>query len=72
MIDFEKIVDEICVAIKSQNRDNRIKEVLGGIVYPKDLEKLENELRDINIGITLYPNDPIFKDWVKRILEKYL
>lgn len=72
MIDFEKIVDEICAAIKSQNRDNKINEILGEIVNPEELEKLENELRDINIGTTLYPNDPIFKDWVKRILEKYL
>ncbi|MET4083146.1 hypothetical protein ABIB40_003115 [Pedobacter sp. UYP30] len=49
MIDFEKIVEEICAAIKSQNMDNQFREILGDIVNLKDLEKLENELRDIKI-----------------------
>jgi hypothetical protein len=70
--DIEKIVDEICKAIKSEKRDIQINKILGQIVNPSDLEKLENELRDFSIGSALYSNDPVFKDWVKEILEKYL
>jgi hypothetical protein len=69
---FEKIVDEICKAIKSEKRDTQINKILGQIVNPSDLKKLENELRDFEVGATLYSNDPVFKDWVKGILEKYL
>lgn len=69
---FEKIVDEICKAIKSEKRDIIINKILGQIVNPSELEKLKNELRDFKVGTTLYSNDPVFKDWVKRTLEKYL
>ena len=69
---FEKTVDEICKAIKSEKRDIQINKILGQIVNPTNLEKLKNELRGFEVGTTLYSNDPVFKDWVKGILEKYL
>ena len=72
MSDFERLVEAIAAAIKTQKRDDSIKKIFGESIDPKVLEKLEDELWRAESFNALYGNDPAFKDWIRTTLKKYL
>ena len=72
---IDDIIDILSQSVDSEekavNRAKKLKDLLGGDVDEETLEQLKKDLLNAQLAASIYANDPMAKDVIKNILEKY-
>ena len=75
MSKIDDIIDVLRESVDSQekavNRAKKLKDLLGGDVDEETLEQLKKDLLNAQLAASIYANDPMAKEVIKNILEKY-
>lgn len=75
MSKIDDIIDILSQSVDSEekavNRAKKLKDLLGGDVDEETLEQLKKDLLNAQLAASIYANDPMAKDVIKNILEKY-
>lgn len=75
MSKIDDIIDILSQSVDSEekavNRAKKLKDLLGGEVDEETLEQLKKDLLNAQLAASIYANDPMVKDVIKNILEKY-
>lgn len=75
MSKIDDIIDVLRESVDSEekavNRDRKLRDLIGGEVDEETLEQLKKDLLNAQLAASIYANDPMAKEVIKNILEKY-
>lgn len=71
MKEFDELIDKLMAALKPENREGNLSVLLDEYFDSTIKDELQKEIDELYNQETLYGNSDLFKDYIKKKLEKY-